>query len=205
MKIIFVGIDISQKKIDVHYEKAGKKIDKNIVNDWDKLNTFALELKAETEIEYHVVLEHSGTYSTKAIYALCENGIKVSVITPNQSNSFAKMKNYTTKNDQADARLLAEYGRFNASDLPLYQLPSEEQSSIKVLLTTIAQAEKMLQSSKNQEHAHIQLPKKLQQASVLAFYKTTQNHLQEQLDLLQKNLDKYQLELSEDLQEQKKK
>ncbi len=74
---------------------------------------------------YHFIIEATGTYSTKLVYALCQAQIFVRVICPHQSRAFAKMRNKITKNDQSDSQLLAKYGALNAADLTPYRLPEE--------------------------------------------------------------------------------
>ena len=62
----------------------------------------------------HVVLEATGNYSMKVVFALCENQVPVSVLNPKQSNGFIKgVLLSTTKTDAKDACALALYGQFN--------------------------------------------------------------------------------------------
>ena len=52
----------------------------------------------------HVVLEATGNYSMKAVFALCENQVPVSVLNPKQSKGFIQgVLLSTTKTDAKDA------------------------------------------------------------------------------------------------------
>lgn len=183
LSTIFIGIDVSSKKLDIAYQIERQWISKSCSNDWASVEALASSLVVEFPTG-HCVVEHTGTYSSKIIYALCERHFKVSVISPNQSQAFARMKHRTTKNDRADARMLAEFGLFNASDLRLYTLPQTSHLQFRQLLGTIEQLEKMLVQFRNQRHAYEQLPPPDQQSLIMETYRASEAHLQSQIDTL---------------------
>ncbi len=183
LSTIFIGIDVSYEKLDIAYQIEGQWLAKVCANDWASVEAFASSLVLELPAG-HCVVEHTGTYSSKIIFALCERQFKVSVISPNQSRAFARLKHRTTKNDRADARLLAEFGLFNASDLRLYTLPQSEHLQFRQLLGTIEQVEKMLGQVRNQRHAHEQLPPPQQQSLILETHRASEAHLQSQIETL---------------------
>lgn len=183
----FIGIDVSSKKLDVAQCINNQWVVKTIGNTWQEAETLAAELSAKSP-ECCCIVEYTGTYSSKIALALYQAGIKVSLITPTQSSSFAKMKHYTTKNDKADAKLLAEYGAYNAKDLRLYAPPADTQVQFRQLLDTIEQLEKMKQQVCNQRHAYEQLPPRHQQEIILGTYKSTESQLAKQIDELYKTL-----------------
>jgi transposase len=112
----------------------------------------------------------------------------VSLITPAQSKAFATMKHRTTKNDRSDARLLAEYGAFNATELRFYAPPTEQQVRFRQLLDAIEQVEKMRQQVRNQRHAYEQLPPEHQQKIILDTYQNTENQFDRQIEELQNSI-----------------
>lgn len=194
---VFVGIDVSCDKLDVAWRNGPDWAMRTVANTWPDTQAFAAELSAMLP-GCCCIAEHTGTYSSKVALALCEAGVKVSLITPAQSKAFATMKHRTTKNDRSDARLLAEYGAFNAAELRLYTPPAEGQIEFRQLLDTIEQLEKMRQQVRNQRHAYVQLPPKHQQQVILDTYQSTENQLDRQIgDLYQtlKSLDSHDEDL----------
>lgn len=183
----FVGIDVSCDKLDVAWRSGPDWVMRNVANTWPDTQVFAAELSAKLPVCCCIV-EYTGTYSSKVALALCEAGVKVSLITPAQSKAFATMKHRTTKNDKSDARLLAEYGAFNAAELRLYTPPAEGQIEFRQLLDTIEQLEKMRQQVRNQRHAYTQLPPKHQQQVILDTYQNTENQLDKQISDLYQTL-----------------
>lgn len=184
---VFVGIDVSCDKLDIAWRNGSDWVMHSIANSWPDIQAFAAELSAKLP-GCCCIAEYTGTYSSKIAFALCEAGIKISLITPTQSKAFAMMKHHTTKNDKSDARLLAEYGASNASVLRFYTLPSSEQVAFKQLLDTIEQLEKMRTQVRNQRHAYEQLPPPQQQKVILQTYHNTENQLDMQLTELHATL-----------------
>lgn len=183
----FVGIDVSCRKLDIAFKTGGVWVRHQIVNDWATVQVFANELAA-TQTNCCCIVEYTGTYSTKIVLALHRAGVKVSLITPSQSNAFAKMKHKTTKNDRQDAQLLAEYGEFNAADLRFHEPVDEKQVQFKQLLDAIAQVETMRQQVRNQRHAYEQLPPDHQQEIILNTYKDSEKQFDKQIDELEKKV-----------------
>ena len=184
---VFVGIDVSCDKLDIAWLKGKDWVMRKVANTWPEAQIFAADLWAKLP-DCCCVVEYTGTYSSKIALALCQAGIKVSLITPAQSKAFATMKHRTTKNDKSDARLLAEYGAFNAAELRFYTPPSEEQLQFRQLLDTIEQLEKMRQQVRNQRHAYEQLPPRHQQKVILQTYQNSENQLDKQISDLNETL-----------------
>jgi len=184
---VFVGIDVSCDKLDIAWRSGQGWAMRKVANTWADAQAFAAELSVKLP-GCCCIAEYTGTYSSKVALALCEAGVKVSLITPAQSKAFATMKHRTTKNDKSDARLLAEYGAFNAAELRLYIPPAEGQVEYRQLLDTIEQLEKMRQQVRNQRYAYTQLPPKHQQQVILDTYQNTENQLDRQIDRLKETL-----------------
>lgn len=184
---VFVGIDVSCEKLDIAWRNGQDWVMRKVANTWPEVQGFAAELAVKLP-NCCCIAEYTGTYSSKIALALCQAGLQVSLITPAQSKAFAAMKHRTTKNDRSDARLLAEYGVFNAGELRFYAPPSEEQLHFRQLLDTIEQLEKMRQQTRNQRHAYEQLPPQHQQKVILDTYQNTENQLDKQIDELNETL-----------------
>lgn len=184
---VFVGIDVSCDKLDVAWRNGPDWVMRKIANTWADTQAFAAELSALLP-GCCCIAEYTGTYSSKVALALCQAGLKISLITPMQSKAFATMKHRTTKNDKSDARLLAEYGVFNATELRFYAPPSDQQVLFRQLLDTIEQLEKMRQQVRNQRHAYEQFPPQHQQRVILQTYQNSENQLDKQIDELNETL-----------------
>ncbi len=183
LSTVFTGIDVSADSLDVAYLSTNQWKQKKGINRWEALQPFVEDMIREVP-QAHYIVEYTGTYSSKIIFALCERQCRLTVITPAQSQAFARLKHRTTKNDRADARMLAEFGAFNAADLPLYTLPPAAHLQFRQLLNTIEQVEKMLTQVRNQKHAYEQLPPPQQQDLILQTYQSSLLHLQGQINTL---------------------
>lgn len=184
---LFVGIDVSCETLDIAWRQGQGWRTRKIPNTWQSVQSFTAELAAEHP-ECYCILEYTGTYSSKIALALHQAKVRLSLITPTQSKAFATMKHRTTKNDKSDACLLAEYGLTNASDLRLYNPPSEDQVRFRQLLGAMEQLEKMLHQVRNQRHAYEQHPPAQQQQIILDSYQNTENQLVKQIEELNQSL-----------------
>jgi transposase len=184
----FVGIDVSFHKLDVAWGEGPGWVDRQVPNTWADTQAFAADLSARMP-NCCCIVEHTGTYSSKIALALCQAGLKVSLISPMQSKAFATMRHRTTKNDRADARLLAQYGAANAAELQFFSPPSAERLRITHYLELIGQLEKMLGQVRNQQHAYQQLPPPQQHKAILDAHQTTENQLDAQIKELQEELE----------------
>ena len=190
MTTTFLGIDVSHQKLDIAYFETGVWHYQRIENDWSVIEKQVQELANQTDKSFHAIVEATGTYSTKLVYALCQARIALTLLNPVQSSAFATMKHRTTKNDRSDAKLLAEYGQTNAPNLPIYQLPNAEQTQIHQLLGTCEQLIKLRQQVRNQRHAYVQLPPKQQQKTILDIYDQNETQFDTQIDQIQSEINK---------------
>jgi len=178
---LFVGLDVSSNKIDVAWQNGLAWESQVIANTWPDTQAFAAQL-------YNIfpqaccIVEYTGTYSSKIALALFQAGLKISLITPTQSKSFAKMRHKTTKNDQSDARLLAEFGKSNVSQLRFYTPLTEQQLQFKQLIEVVEQLEQMRQQIRNRIHAYAQLPPQHQQQVILDSYQNTEKQLDREIE-----------------------
>lgn len=117
VNVRYVGVDTSMEDLVCAYPMEQKGFEeRRLKNDAQGIETFTGTLNAQTD---HVIVEATGTYSMRLVWALCEAGIKVSVISPAQSSGFiSNVLGDTIKNDSRDARNLSIYGQRN--NPPIY-------------------------------------------------------------------------------------
>lgn len=129
-KVNYIGVDVSLEELVCARPLDEKKFEeRRFKNDPDGIKDLLGTLDAEND---HVVVEATGTYNMRLVWALCESGIKVSVLSPAQSTGFiSSVLGETTKNDSRDARNLSLYGQ--KMDPPLYKpLPESVQKAAQL-------------------------------------------------------------------------
>lgn len=178
---IFVGIDVSKDEIVIAYkEQKGHTKFKTLVlkNTVEVISTWLSQLGVEGK---WFILEHTGSYSQRLIYALHTQGASFSVINGSESRHTAKSLSKTHKNDYEDAKTLCFYGE--SRDVYAYKMLDTEQKRVKDLLTALTSLEKQAQGVKNQIHAlsyHVVLD-----ADILELYKTNLSHLEKQIQQIE--------------------
>jgi transposase len=203
---IFVGCDVSAACLYFASQHGQNWQEESIANQWDSIESYVKEVslqQKQTQITFHFIVEATGTYSSKLIYALGCEKLKISVVSPHQSSYFFKMKNKTQKNDRADARLLAEYGLLNERELKIYVPEDEHYFKIRQSMNAIAQLEKLKMEVLCQLHAHQQLPPARQSDCIVAIYKENIAQFEAQIMQLNKELSQNQ-PLETDAEESKK-
>lgn len=107
----YIGIDTSSEQHLVARPEAQHpkyKVER-FENNESGINALVSTLDAQTD---HVIVEATGTYSMRLVWMLCQAGIRVSVLSPNQSTGFIKnVMNDSIKNDERDACALSYYGQ----------------------------------------------------------------------------------------------
>jgi len=103
---VFVGIDVSQERLDVHLWPL------NLTLAFANTDDGVAELVARLQHEpvKLVVLEATGRYERRAALALMEAGCETAVVNPRRPRDFAKSMGQLAKTDRLDARILAQYG-----------------------------------------------------------------------------------------------
>jgi transposase len=181
-KVIYVGVDISKLTFC-----SAILTDKGTYNcqDWcyktaDSIEKFVATLTAQ----HHVVMEATGTYSSRLAYALAEKNIRVSVVDPRSVKYFARMKNRTSKTDKADAQLLAAYGQMTTP--PVWTAPSASLVQLKQRKSLIRLQEKQRIALENQLEAvrHYAYPDEF----VVSFLEDQICNLKEQIQKIQEQI-----------------
>ena len=102
---MFVGIDVSKAKLDIHVTPSGESwtIDNN-----DEAHQ-ELATRLEALAPGRVVLEATGGYQAAVVATLALRGLAVAVVNPRQVRDFAKAIGRFAKTDRIDAAVLAQF------------------------------------------------------------------------------------------------
>ena len=116
---LFVGIDVSQKKLDVALVSEGKKarfkkFPNTAAGHVELLKWLTRDDGPAHQPRLHACLEATGTYGIAVATALFDAGYTVSVVNPVRIANFAKSQLRRTKNDRVDSLIIAEFCQKNA-------------------------------------------------------------------------------------------
>ena len=103
MERIFVGLDVSKNRLDVHVRPAGESF--TLAYDEAGLVTLVTRLSALRPAL--IVLEATGGYEAAVAAALANAGLPVAVVNPRQIRDFARATGQLAKTDALDARVTA--------------------------------------------------------------------------------------------------
>lgn len=122
----FIGCDVSKAHLDL-FNRDTEQLAR-IENTPDGISAWLDDLE---HTGLFVVLEATGIYDLALREALTERGIPFARVNPEFTHHFAKARGGRAKNDQLDARMLAEYGaRFEPS-------PDQMPSAVEMRLTAL--------------------------------------------------------------------
>lgn len=157
MRILTLGIDVSQEKLDVcaHGPEGEmhpvEPVD-NTHEGFHELDTAVSTLRTDTDAdEVHLVLEPTGGYELPlARFALAQDW-RVSMPNPHKVRQWAEGVGYRAKTDHMDAEMLAEFGA--ARDLPAWKPVPDEVMTLETLLQRQEDLKKILHQERNRLHA----------------------------------------------------
>jgi transposase len=139
---IFVGIDVSAKRLDVAVDRAAIESftneDAGIAALCRRLNALNCEL---------IVLEATGGYEALVVASLAAVGLPVRVLNPRQVRDFARATGLLAKTDRLDAQVLREF----AERLRPVVLPqkSEQERELSAIVSRRRELVQMLVAEKN--------------------------------------------------------
>jgi transposase len=139
---VFVGIDVSAKRLDVAVDRAAVESftneDAGIEALCRRLNALNCEL---------IVLEATGGYEALVVASLAAAGLPVRVLNPRQVRDFARATGLLAKTDRLDAQVLREF----AERLRPVVLPqkSEQQRELSAIVSRRRELVQMLVAEKN--------------------------------------------------------
>ena len=173
---MFVGIDVSKRKLDVAVRPSGEVW--SVTNDEKGIAELAERLRV-LHLEA-VVLEATGGLEVAAASALAANGLPVVVVNPRQVRHFAKAVNRLAKTDAVDAQLIAQFAEAVKPDIR--PLADEQTQHLSELLTRRRQMIEMLVAEKNRLAAATTKPVRQRISYHLHFLKEELKSLERDLD-----------------------
>lgn len=189
-----VGVDVSSKFLTMSFKnEQNQEIIINIGNLKKDIVGYLKKLKKEN---YKIVVEATGSYSSKILYYAYSMSFDVFQVSPLTIKKYAEVKNVISKTDDEDAKLIRDYGE--KMELSLYEPKKENLEFLE--------QELILWQDLEQEKARFSLKlKSLRQKArlnkeVLKHYEYLIDNLQKEIEKLQKRLP--QLE-DEELKENK--
>ena len=108
---VFVGIDVSKKRLDVALRPNNESF--SVAN--DARGIAALVKRLRKLAVRRLVLEASGGYEIAASAELATAGLPVAVVNPRQVRDFARAGGRLAKTDAIDARVLAHFAESHAA------------------------------------------------------------------------------------------
>jgi transposase len=145
MTEIFVGIDISKDRLDVHLRPSAEAF--TVDRDHTGLEQLAARLQALTP--YLVVMEATGGFETVVALALGAAGLPIAVVNPRQIRDFARATGRLAKTDALDAEAIA---RFAQAVRPQPRpLPDEEARRLGELVARRRQVVEMMTAERNRK------------------------------------------------------
>jgi len=141
MPALFVGIDVSQDRLDVHILPDGRvlQVDNTPAGHRQLLDTLRPLVAATADIR--VGLESTGGLELPVALAFQEAGCEVAVLKPERVRYFAKAGGQLAKTDPIDAAVIARF--IQAVPVPVHPLPAEEIRHFRDLLDRRAQLVQM--------------------------------------------------------------
>jgi transposase len=142
MEAVYVGIDISQDKLDPALHTGESWEEKYTPAGIERLVARLREIGPAL-----IVLEATGGLERDLVAALGTAGLPVVVVNPRRVRAFAQAEGCLAKTDRIDARLLARFAeRIRPQARPL---PEAERSELEALVTRRRQVLEMLTAEKH--------------------------------------------------------
>ena len=145
--LLFVGIDVGKRRLDVHLHPLGE----HFALDHDEDNVAALAARLGALAPALVVLEATGGMEVRLAAALATAGLPVAVVNPRQVRSFARAMGRLAKTDRLDAEVIARFAE--AVRPAVHPLPDEATRHLGALVARRRQLLEMLTAERNRRHA----------------------------------------------------
>jgi transposase len=140
---IFVGIDVSQRRLDVHVAPAGEAFQA----ERSAAGIEALAERLKPLSPARVAVEATGGYETVVTAGLIAAGLPVVVVNPAQVRAFAYALGKRAKTDPIDAAVIARF--VEATRPELRPLPDEQMRRLGDLVSRRHQIVQMLAAEQN--------------------------------------------------------
>jgi transposase len=143
MERIFVGIDVSKDRLDVHVRPS----DESFAVRSDEAGIAALLARLAVLQPALMVLEATGGYEAAVAAALAHAGVPVAVVNPRQIRDFARATGQLAKSDTLDARVIARFAE--TVQPPVRPLATEQAQALAELVARRRQLVDMLAAETN--------------------------------------------------------
>lgn len=145
MEELFVGVDVSKDRLDVHVRPSGAAF--AVARDGEGLEDLCERLKEFAPAL--VAIEATGGFETVAVAALGAAGLPVVVVNPAQVRSYAKALGARAKTDPIDAAVIARFAE--ATKPQVRALPGEDTLRLADLVARRRQIIAMVVAEKQRE------------------------------------------------------
>lgn len=190
-----IGVDVGAKFLTISFKnEQNQEIVKNVLN----LKTNILKMLEKLGNEnYKVVIEATGSYSSKILYHAHYLGFDVYQVSPLSIKKYGEMKNIISKTDEEDAKLIRDFGE--KMELSPYE-PKKEN------LEMLEQEMNLLQDLEQEKMRFSLKLKSLRQKArlnkdVIKHYESLLKQFEKEIEKLHKRLPKLE---DEELKENKK-
>ena len=148
MFLMFLGIDVSKKTLDVALLSDNSKPQHKVfANDAAGHAQLLTWLEQHSSGAVHVCLEATGTWATDVALALHAAGHRVSLVNPAQIHAFGRSNLKRTKTDKADALLIARFCQMHQP--PVWTPLSPQLQQLQGLIRRLEHLDEMLTMEKN--------------------------------------------------------
>jgi transposase len=175
-KEVFVGVDVSQEKLDVHVLPEGTSFTCNA----DAKGIDRLVKQLQKRAPFVIVMEATGGLEGSLVAELGAGALPVAVVNPRQVRDFARGIGKLSKTDSIDAYVLARFAETNRPEPK--PLATEEEILLKDLVRRRRQLVDLRASEKNRLHRARSKPIRQSILSVI-------QALDEQIGNIEDNLD----------------
>jgi len=143
MERLFVGIDVSKDRLDVHVRPT----DESFAIQADETGIAALLARLAGLQPSLVVLEATGGYEAAVAAAIAHAGGPVAVVNPRQIRDFARATGQLAKSDTLDARVIARFAE--TVQPPVRGLATDQAQALAELVSRRRQLVDMLAAEMN--------------------------------------------------------
>ena len=140
---LFVGIDVSKARLDVHIHPSGESF--AFANEANGIEELAARLK---QLDIAVIaVEATGGFERLAVAGLAASGLPIVAVNPKQVHSFAEALGLNAKTDRLDALVIARFAE--AIKPQIRPLADAETIALSELLARRRQIVQMITAEKN--------------------------------------------------------
>lgn len=173
---MFVGIDVSKDRLDVHVRPSGEAF--AVARDGDGLEELVTRVRAlEPRL---IVVEATGGFETVVASAVGAAGLPLAVVNPRQIRAFATACGQRAKTDRLDAQVIAHFAE--AVQPEARAIPDEAARALGELVTRRRQIIGMMVAERNRR-------RQLTQPRLLKTVDRILAILQEQLSAIEQDID----------------